>query len=136
MRYALDGERSAQRFTPRRKGSIWSAINVRKVAELTAAGRMRPAGIAAFEARREDRTAVYSHEQGEEPALTDGETARIRADAAAWAHWDARPPGYRRQVMHWITSAKQPATRERRLEALIEDSAAGRPVKPFRRAGT
>jgi uncharacterized protein YdeI (YjbR/CyaY-like superfamily) len=136
IRYSLDDERSAQRFTPRRRGSHWSAINVRKVGELSAAGRMRPAGLAAFAARRPDRTEVDPAERGEAATLTDAETERIQADDAAWAHWEARPPGYRRQVVGWITSAKQPATRERRLAALIADSAAGRLVKPFRRPGS
>ena len=93
---------------------------------------MRPAGLAAFEARTpERRPAIYSYERP--PAtLTADEEARFRADAAAWADWERRSPSYRRTVTHWVTSAKQAATRERRLAALIEDSAAGRPVKPMR----
>ncbi len=135
VRYSLDAERSAQRFTPRRAGSNWSAVNVRKVAELSAAGRMRPAGLAAFEARRPERTAVYGYEQDGAATLTEEELGRLRVDEAAWTDWEARPPSYRRTVVHWITSAKQAATRARRLDALVADSAAGRPVKPFRRPG-
>jgi uncharacterized protein YdeI (YjbR/CyaY-like superfamily) len=133
VRYSLDDERSAQRFTPRRKGSAWSAINVNKVAELTRQGRMRPAGIAAYEARDPDRTAVYSYER-QAAALTDDETARVRANAAAWADWEHRAPSYKRTVTYWITSAKKPETRARRLAALIEASAAGEPVGPMRAA--
>jgi uncharacterized protein YdeI (YjbR/CyaY-like superfamily) len=133
VRYSLDDDRSAQRFTPRRPGSVWSAINVRKVGELTAQGRMRPAGLAAFEARDPGRTAIYSYEQAEVPLDAD-ETALIRADAAAWNDWQRRPPSYRRIVTHWIVSAKKPETRARRLEALIEASAAGEPVGPMRAA--
>ena len=95
VRYRLDEERSAQRFTPRRKGSDWSAINVRKVAELTEQGRMRPAGLAAYEARDPGKTAIYSYER-EAASFTEQETARFRADAAAWADWERRPPSYRR----------------------------------------
>lgn len=135
VRYSLDGERSAQRFTPRRRGSNWSAVNVRKVAELIAAGRMRPAGLAAWEARRPERTAVYGYEQDELATLTDEEEGRVRADPAAWGDWEARPPSYRRSVVHWITSAKRPETRARRLAELVAGSAAGRLVKPFRRPG-
>jgi uncharacterized protein YdeI (YjbR/CyaY-like superfamily) len=120
-----------QRLTPRRKGSNWSAVNVAKVAALTAEGRMRPAGVAAFEARTADRTAVYAYERAT-AAFTDEETARLRENAAAWADWQARPPSYRKTVTAWVTTARQPATRARRLEALIEDSAAGRNVKPMR----
>jgi uncharacterized protein YdeI (YjbR/CyaY-like superfamily) len=131
VRYSLDDERSAQRFTPRRAGSTWSAINVRKVAELTAQGRMRPAGLAAFEARNPQKTAIYSYER-DEASLTDEETARIRADEAGWADWQRRPPSYRRTVTYWIVSAKKPETRMRRLDALVEASAAGEPVGPMR----
>lgn len=131
VRYSLDGERSAQRFTPRRKGSVWSAINVRKVAELAEQGRMRPAGLAAFSARSPEKTAIYSYER-EAAALTDDETAAIRAEEAAWADWQRRPPSYRKVVTHWIASAKQPETRARRLAALVAASAAGEPVGPMR----
>ena len=130
VRYSLDDERSAQRFTPRRKGSIWSAINVKKVAELTEQGRMRKAGLAAFEVRSPEKTAIYSYER-EVAALTDEETAAIKADPAAWADWERRPPSYRKAIAHWISSAKQAATRARRLDKLIAASAAGEPVGPM-----
>lgn len=132
VRYSLDAERSAQRFTPRRPGSIWSAVNVAKVARLRTAGRMRPAGEAAFAARRADRTAIYSFERSTDPVLSADEEARFRANEAAWAWFSARPPSFRKQALHWLVSAKRPETRERRLAALIEDSAAGRPVRPLR----
>ena len=126
----LDDVSHAQRFTPRRKGSAWSAVNVAKVAALTAQGRMRPAGIRAFEARTAARTGIYSYERPEE-TFTAEETERFRADPAAWADWEARPPSYRKAALHWVASAKQASTRERRLAALIEDSRAGRPIKPL-----
>jgi uncharacterized protein YdeI (YjbR/CyaY-like superfamily) len=127
----IDDERHAQRFTPRRKGSNWSAINVAKVEKLTAEGRMRPAGMRAFEARTPERTGVYAYEREVEP-LTDEELARFRSDAAAWADWERRPPSYRRGATAWVASAKQAATRERRLATLIDDSSAGRLIKPMR----
>jgi uncharacterized protein YdeI (YjbR/CyaY-like superfamily) len=130
IRYALDDERSAQRFTPRRKGSIWSALNVRKVAELTAQGRMRPAGLAAFDARDAGKTAIYSYER-ETAALTDDEVAHIRANGDAWADWQRRPPSYKRNVTYWIASAKKPETRARRLDALVAACAAGEEVGPM-----
>ena len=131
VRYSLDDDRFAQRFTPRRPGSVWSAINVRKVGELTGQGRMRPAGLAAFEARDPGRTAIYSYEQAE-TSLSDDETELIRADEAAWTDWRRRPPSYRRTVTHWLVTATKPETRARRLEALIAASAAGEPVGPMR----
>ncbi len=131
VRRSVDDTRHVQRFTPRRKGSTWSAINVAKVATLTNEGRMRPAGLAAFEARTAANTAIYSYERAA-AAFSPDEEARLRAKPAAWADWEARPPSYRRAVTHWVTSAKGAATRERRLEALIADSAAGRKVGPMR----
>jgi uncharacterized protein YdeI (YjbR/CyaY-like superfamily) len=131
VRMSVDAERFVQRFTPRRPGSTWSATNVAKVERLMAEGRMRPAGVAAFEARTPERTARYSYER-ETAAFSEAEVASFRADAAAWADWESRPPSYRRIVTHWVTSAKQPETRARRLEILIADSAAGRKVGPMR----
>ncbi len=133
VRYAIDGERSAQRFTPRRKGSAWSAINVAKVAALTAEGRMRPAGVAAFEARTPEMTAIYSYERAT-AAFSDDETTRFRADREAWADWERRAPSYHKALTYWVTSAKRPETRARRLDALIADSAAGRAAGPMRSA--
>jgi uncharacterized protein YdeI (YjbR/CyaY-like superfamily) len=134
VRYSLDAESYAQRFTPRRKGSTWSAVNVAKIERLTAEGRMRPAGLAAFAGRTEAKTAIYSYERPA-AAFTEAELVRLRAVPAAWADWEARPAGYRKLVTHWVTDAKGAATRERRLAALIEDSAAGRAVRPMRRRG-
>lgn len=131
VRVSIDDERFAQRFTPRRRGSTWSAINVAKVEALTSQGRMRPAGLAAFAERTAANTAVYSYERVVEE-LTADELAQFRADDAAWADWQARPPSYRKAVTGWVTSAKQASTRQRRLGALIADSAAGRRVAPMR----
>jgi uncharacterized protein YdeI (YjbR/CyaY-like superfamily) len=130
IRKRLDDTRSAQRFTPRRKGSNWSAINVDKVAALTAEGRMRPAGLRAFEGRTAAKTGVYSYEQAE-ALFSDDELARFRAVPAAWADWERRAPSYRKAVTFWVTSAKGADTRVRRLEALITDSAAGVTVRPM-----
>jgi uncharacterized protein YdeI (YjbR/CyaY-like superfamily) len=131
VRYSLDAERSAQRFTPRRKGSNWSAVNIAKVKELTAQGRMRAAGLAAFEARSAARSGVYSYEQRHLAKLDPAEEAAFRANEAAWAWFQARPPSYRQPATYWVVTAKRPETRARRLATLIEDSAAGRPVKPL-----
>jgi uncharacterized protein YdeI (YjbR/CyaY-like superfamily) len=129
VRYSLDPERSAQRFTPRRKGSNWSAVNIAKVKALTEEGRMRPAGLAAFEARTEERSAIYSYEQRDLAALEADEDAAFRANEMAWDRFQALPPSYRRTAIYWVVTAKKPETRVRRLATLIEDSAAGRRLK-------
>jgi uncharacterized protein YdeI (YjbR/CyaY-like superfamily) len=129
VRYSLDPERSAQRFTPRRKGSNWSAVNIAKVKAMTEDGRMRPAGLAAFEARTEERSAIYSYEQRHLAALEADEDAAFRANKIAWDRFQALPPSYRRTAIYWVVTAKKPETRVRRLATLIEDSAAGRRLK-------
>jgi uncharacterized protein YdeI (YjbR/CyaY-like superfamily) len=94
---------------------------------------MRPAGEAAFAARREDRSGVYSFESRDQAALTAEQEQRFRAEADAWAWFNARPPSYRKAALFWVVSAKRPETRERRLARLIDDSKAGRDVGPMRR---
>lgn len=124
------------RFTPRRPTSIWSAINVAKVAQLTKLGKMRPAGVRAFAARTAEKTGVYSFERNEAAKLTPAQDKALRANREAAAFFDAQAPWYRRAAIHWVISAKQEGTRERRLAQLIADSAAGRSIAPLRRPGT
>ena len=126
VRRSLGDDAYTIRFTPRKPRSTWSAVNVRKVGELTRQGRMTPAGIAAFEARSEARTGIYSHEQAETPVLEPDQERRFRADKKAWAFFQAQPPSYRKTAVWLVVSAKKPETREKRLAALIADSAAGR----------
>lgn len=129
---SLGEEAQAIRFSPRRKGSIWSAVNVRRLAELAEQGLVRPAGHAAFAARREDRTAIYSHEQ-ETIELDAAQTATFQGNAAAWAFFEAQTPSYRKAAIWSVISAKREETRERRLRTLIDDSAHGRLLAQLRR---
>ena len=126
----IDDERHMQRFTPRRKGSNWSKVNVEKVAMLEAEGLMQPAGRKAFEA---GRPADYSFEQERSETLPERYDLQLRANRQAVDHFESRPPWYRRAAVHWVTSAKQPGTRERRLATLIECSEWGEDVPPLRR---
>ena len=125
----IDDERRSIRFTPRRPGSIWSTVNVAKVERLEAEGRMTDAGRAAFAGRRADRTGVYSFEQGD--IVLDEEP--LRSDPAAWAFWSAQPPSYQKIAAYWVTSAKRPETRAKRMAELVADSAAGLRIKSQRR---
>jgi uncharacterized protein YdeI (YjbR/CyaY-like superfamily) len=128
----IDDDRYMQRFTPRRPGSNWSKVNVEKIAKLKEAGLMRPAGLAAFERRAEEKTGVYSFER-EDAELPPEYQERLRANRAAAEYFGQKPPWYRRTATHWIVSAKREETRLRRLAQLIEDSAAGLDIKQLRR---
>jgi uncharacterized protein YdeI (YjbR/CyaY-like superfamily) len=129
VRKSLGNEAYTIRFTPRRKGSIWSKVNVARYEALTEAGRMTRTGVRAFEENK-GKTGVYAYEN-QLKELTDAETAEFRRNKAAWADWERRPPGYRKVVLHWVTSAKKPETRARRLAILIEDSEAGRKIAGY-----
>jgi len=124
----IDDEVHTNRFTPRRRTSIWSAVNIAKVAQLRADGRMHPAGIRAFEGRDRRKDAIYAYENAPQEFPPDWQ-AHFEADATAWAYWQSRTPSYRRTVTYWVMSAKQEATRERRFETLLADCAASRPIK-------
>ena len=113
------------RFTPRRPGSVWSAINIRKAEALIEAGRMRPEGLNAFEARRDNRSGIYAYEQRPRE-LPEPYAGRFRKQKAAWAFFEAQPPSYRRTLVWYVISAKQEETRAARLERLIAASAKGK----------
>jgi uncharacterized protein YdeI (YjbR/CyaY-like superfamily) len=132
VRRTVDDESFAQRFTPRRKGSNWSAVNIRRFHELKSFGRVHPAGQAAFDAYDGPPSGYSFAEQGA-ISFPDEFEAKLRANAGAWAYWESRPPRYRRMATFWVMSAKQEATRRRRLESLIADSAAGKSIGPLRR---
>ncbi len=123
----IDEGTRRQRWTPRKPGSNWSAINIAHVERLTAEGRMHPAGLAAYERRRDDKSGIYSYEKPDE--LTPERLAVLMADAAAAAFWDQATPSYRRVAAHWVQSAKREQTRDDRLATLVADSAAGRLIK-------
>lgn len=132
VRRSVDDEAYQIRFTPRKPRSTWSTVNIKRVEELTREGRMRPAGLAAFQARTAANSEIYAYEQKEEAALDPAAEARFRADATAWAFFESQPPYYRRTAMHWVTSAKKAETREKRLATLIEDSANGLRIAQLR----
>ena len=132
IRKSIDAESYTNRFTPRRTTSNWSEINTRRISELIAAGRVEPAGLRAFEARKPEKTGVYSFEQRRAPALAPDALKSFKADADAWRFFQAQPPGYRRLTTWWVVSAKQEATRARRLKMLIDHSAEGRRIDLLR----
>jgi uncharacterized protein YdeI (YjbR/CyaY-like superfamily) len=112
------------RFTPRRPKSVWSAINIARVAVLTGENRMQPAGIAAFARRDENNSRKYSFENRASAKLGAADEREFRRDRAAWDFFRTQPPGYRRLASWWIISAKRPETRRARLRRLIQQSRA------------
>src|SRR6476646_1385129 len=129
IRKSLGDDAYTIRFTPRRKGSIWSKVNVERYEALTADGVMRPAGVRAYEENKH-KSGLYSYEN-EQKELTGEEQKLLRNNKAAWTEWEKRPPGYRKVVLHWITSAKNPETRAKRLATLIEVSEKGEKIPGY-----
>ena len=128
IRRSLGEESYTIRFTPRKPSSNWSKVNVATVERLKAEGSMAPAGLRAYEARREDRTGIYSFERRQAAELPPDFERRFQASRKAWEWFSSRPPGYRRTATHWVVSAKRDDTRRRRLETLIDCSAEGRKI--------
>lgn len=133
VRKRVDEASYTIRFTPRKAVSNWSAVNIRKMETLIAAGRVARAGLAAWKRRQDERSEVYSYEQRRRAKLTPEMERRFRAREKAWSWFSAQPPGYRRTATFWVTSAKLETTRERRLDQLIRCSAAGERIPPLRR---
>ena len=133
IRRSVDDERYTIRFTPRKARSTWSAVNIKRVAELTKLGRMRPAGIRAFERRETARSQIYAYEQRSEAVLDDAGEREFRASDRAWTFFQTQPPSYRRTAIYWVMTAKKEETRRKRLTTLIDDSAHGRTLKQLTR---
>lgn len=130
----IDERMRRQRWTPRKRTSTWSRVNLDLVVRLTAEGRMRPAGIAAWEARRSDRQAIYAYEQAETLELPEAYARQLAENAAATAFWAAATPSYRKIGISWVCSAKRQETNDARMDQLVALSAAGQLI-PSQRYG-
>jgi len=137
IRKSIDASRYMIRFTPRKPGSIWSSINIKRAQALIEEGQMKPAGLKAYEARKENRSGIYSYEQ-RKAELEEPYARLLKKNQAAWRFFQSQPPSYRKAVSWWIISAKQEETRLKRLEKLIAHSSQDerlpqlRPSKPAR----
>jgi uncharacterized protein YdeI (YjbR/CyaY-like superfamily) len=127
IRKRVDDLSFAIRFTPRKKDSIWSQVNIKRVGELTEEGRMQPSGLKVFSERKAENSGLYSFEQTERKLDHDLEEL-FRADKAAWDYFQSQPPGYRRTAIWWVISPKREETKQKRLATLIEDSRRGRRI--------
>jgi len=130
MRKSLDATSYTIRFTPRKRDSIWSAVNVRHVARLKAAGLMQPAGLKVFQERDRKKAKLYSVEN--RPRRLDAAYSKtFRANGPAWAWFETQAPWYQRSAAWWVMSAKREETRARRLATLIASSAKEAKAPPF-----
>lgn len=129
VRKRVDDESYTIRFTPRKPTSIWSAINIAKVERLRSQGLMTAAGEQAFAHRKAHRSVVYAYEQAVTAELSAPELRGFRRQKSAWNFFEAAPPGYRKVVLHWITTAKKAETRAARLAALMAACAAGKRLR-------
>ena len=133
VRKGIDDVSYSNRVTPRTPRSTWSAINIARAKELIRLGRMRPAGLKAFERRTDERSAIYSYEQRKEARLDSASERSFRGKRKAWTFFQKQPPSYRRAAIWWVIRAKQEETRQKRLATLIGDSQSGRTVGPLSR---
>jgi uncharacterized protein YdeI (YjbR/CyaY-like superfamily) len=133
IRMSLDEESYTIRFTPRRPRSIWSAVNIRRALVLAGEGRMKPAGLKALDARRENRSGIYSYEQRSEQ-LQEPYGGLLKRNAEAWSFFQAQPPSYRKAAGWWVVCARKEETRRGRLGRLIEHSERGMRIPQFTRA--
>jgi uncharacterized protein YdeI (YjbR/CyaY-like superfamily) len=123
VRKRIDDETYTIRFSPRKPRSIWSAVNIRRVQELTEQGRMLAVGLKAFQAREAGRSGIYSYEQERPPGLDDACEKKLKANKAAWEFFQAQGAWYRKKACWWVMSAKKEETRRTRLDKLIAESA-------------
>jgi len=130
VRKGIDAESYAIRFTRRKTSSVWSNVNINRVQVLSELGRMQPTGLAAFQARKEHRSGIYSHEQAE-VELPKPFLALLRKNKSAWAFFQGQAASYRKSATWWVTSAKKEETRQRRMEALVAHSAREEKVPPL-----
>ena len=131
VRYPLGDDTSAQRITPRRKGSVWSAVNIKRFRELEAMGLVHPNGRAAFDRRDEARSRIYAYENRSR-GLDEATEAAFKKHARAWKFFVSQPPSYRQTAAFWVMSAKRDETRKRRLERLIAHSSKGERLPQYR----
>jgi len=128
IRKGIDAASYKIRFTPRRRGSIWSKINIGRVEALTKAKRMHASGLAAFDLRHENKSGIYAYEQRHHQ-LPEPYAGKLRANKKAWDFFQAQPPSYRKIIAWWVVSAKRDETRNKRLKKLISESGAGRRLR-------
>lgn len=133
VRHSIDETSYKIRFTPRKPRSTWSAVNIKRAAELEKLGLMHAKGLAAFEKREGERSGIYAYEQRKGAKLPPEFEKQFCANEPAWKFFLAQPPWYRRTSSWWVISAKREETRLKRLATLIEDSSQRRTIRSLTR---
>ena len=133
VRKGIDDVSYKIRFTPRKPRSIWSNVNINRVAELSHLGLMRPAGLKAFGERKEGKSGIYAYEQRQDAKLDEADEDQFRANKTAWDYFKAQAPSYQKTAIWWVISSKKNETKQKRLATLIDDSANGRRIAPLTR---
>ena len=128
LRKTIDTESYKIRFTPRKKESNWSAVNIGRVKELTKQGRMQSAGLKAFALRKAEKSGIYAYENRKTAVLDKAAEKQFRSNGKAWGFFRSQPAGYRQLATWYVVTAKQEETRRRRLERLIAACEAGRRI--------
>ncbi len=130
IRKSIDEESYKIRFTPRRKGSIWSAVNIKRIKQLIKHGLVKPAGLEVFNKRDEKKTNRYSFEQ-EKVKLTKEFEKKIKANIKAWEYFQKLPSSAKKPSIWYVMSAKKEETKLKRLDILIKSSEEGRKIPPL-----
>ena len=133
VRKSIDEVSYTIRFTPRRRTSIWSDVNIKRVRDLIKLRLMQPAGLEAFRRREEAKSKIYSYEQRKTAKLGRAYERQFRVHEAAWRFFQAQAPWYRRTAAWWVINGKKEETKQKRLAKLIEDSGHGRTIPPLTR---
>lgn len=133
VRKSIDAQRYAIRFTPRRPTSNWSAVNIRRIAELKKLGLMKKPGLELFKQRRKEKANRYSFEQRKNPELPAPLRKKFQANKKAWTFFTSQPPWYQRACLWWVISAKQETTTIKRLGQLIRDAENGKSIPSLTR---
>jgi len=128
IRKSVDADRYVIRFTPRRKGSIWSAVNMRRIKALIEEERVLPAGLKAYGARLENKSGIYAYEQRRD-RLEEPYASELKKHKKAWEFFEAQPPSYRKTLGWWVVNAKKEETRQARLKILIDASEKGKRLR-------
>lgn len=132
VRRSVDDERYTIRFTPRKPGSNWSAVNIEKMENLIRSGKMKEAGLVAYSRRKDSKSRIYSYETDRKFQLPEDMESEFRKNASAWQYFQSQAPSYRKVTIRWVMSAKQESTKYKRLAELISSSAAGDWIKAMR----